>query len=129
MNRAARSTLYEVNSNIMLSLYKLNDMSNLDELINLEDRLQPVLLAKYYTVIGPTNSNEFDKFVQAANRNIDGFTIHQVLKNRNAIRNLLKAMNYSGDLRIYVMYANDHSMLLHSTVEEYIANNNINFQL
>ena len=103
-------------------------MKNLEELIELENRLKPVLLENHYTMIAPVDRNDLSEFIKIANKNIDGITIHNVLSNSNGIRTLLNAISYPKELRIYIMIPVDENTYIHGTIEDYIERFNIKFK-
>jgi hypothetical protein len=93
----------------------------LKELIIEEDKFQTFLNTKNdYTVIAPVDGEEFKKFIKLANDHIDGYTIHQVLKNKEQIRTLLMTLNSNTELAVYVVDDRMDQMILRATTDEYI---------
>ena len=103
-------------------------MNNLQELIELENRLQPHVREPYYTVIAPANDDDFEQFLLLANNTFEEVGLHNVLSNREGTRRIMENLYRNVDIRIFVIHRNNEAMLLHSTIEEYCRRNKIDFQ-
>lgn len=103
----------------------------LQELLDIQERLEPHLLPGYYSFIGPVNQNHFEPFMRTANNiaPVVAFSrsIHHVLSNKQAVQMALGIFSANEPLRLYVVQRGQGDILLHDTVEGYCEKNNIDF--
>lgn len=105
----------------------------LDELIEIQKRFQPYLLNQDYTFIGPDNGNLLEPFMQRANEiapvvGLIRETKH-ILGNQEATLKALSIFPDDTKLRVYIVNGKSDAYLLHSTIEDYCADNNIEFEI
>lgn len=101
---------------------------SLIELIHKEDNFQQHLLSPdHYTVIAPADFETFMAFVKLANDNIEGFTIHQVLKDKAGIRKLLGTLNPNIELSLHVVDGSEESTISKSFSDEYLQSHTSGF--
>ncbi|MBS1565312.1 MAG: hypothetical protein JST39_13040, partial [Bacteroidetes bacterium] len=105
----------------------------LQELIELEEQFQPHLLPGAYTFIGPSNPELFQPFMARANDLAPVVAmireIRHFMGNKQATRAALTTLPQCTTLRIYVIPNAHGQMLIHTTIEQYCNDNNINFNL
>ncbi|MEO5644243.1 MAG: hypothetical protein ABIQ40_04700 [Bacteroidia bacterium] len=100
----------------------------LKELIHEEDIFQTFLnTSNDYTLIAPVDMEQFKKFMVLADNHIDGYTMHQVFKNKAAIRILLQSLNPNIELAVYVIDDRIEDNILRTTCDDYINRFNSGF--
>lgn len=101
----------------------------LNELIQLQDKLEQYLLPNYYSFIGPENQNLLSNFANRVNDMAPVVSFNRrpidFLGNKNAVLLALPYLPVGTMLRIYVANSAHDNFLFHSTIEEYCNNNNI----
>jgi hypothetical protein len=103
----------------------------LRDLIKQQEKLQPFLKRGDYTFIAPSNSDLFGEYIKLASRiaPVTSFnsSIHEALSNEESGRVALSNFPSGTPIRIYVINAGaDDSFLMHSSIEDYCKDNNIN---
>lgn len=103
----------------------------LEELIQLQNRFQPFLRNRDYTFIGPEDQSLLEPFMRRANDLAPIVSIareiRHFLNNREAAIQALGALPADTQLRIYVVDGRSDDILLLDTIENYCANNKIEF--
>jgi hypothetical protein len=105
----------------------------LEELIQLQERFQPFLINYDFTFIGPEDPSLLEPFMSRANDLAPLVSINRELRhflnNRKAAIQALGVLPLNTQLRIYVVDGNFDDMLIHTTIENYCANINIEFEI
>jgi hypothetical protein len=103
---------------------------SLNELIELQAKLEPCLLLDDYSFIGPENQNLLNQFTNRVNdfAPIVSFNreLRHFLGNKEAVLAALPYLPHGTELRIYVINGKVDNVLLHDTIESYCKRNNIN---
>lgn len=105
----------------------------LNELKEINTKLQPHLVPGDFSFIAPTNGNEFEKYTQLVNQNAPvrtpmgiGRTIHSVLAETNTT-NAITELFANQELRIYIIVPpRDSPFVFHSDVKSYCEKHGIN---
>ncbi len=103
-----------------------------EQLIALDNRLQPFLTDRNYSFIAPIDQNLLQPFIERVNRIAPTValsrSIHHALGNRQATRRVLDTIPADIPLRIYVVtIVQNDSILMQETIEDFCRNNNIDF--
>ncbi|MVO11045.1 hypothetical protein GOQ30_17875 [Flavobacterium sp. TP390] len=103
-----------------------------EKLFELESQFQPFLLRNDYTFIGPTDPLILNNFYKLVNKIAPRIavlrSIHHALSNRDAVNQSLLYLSAETELKIYVVISNGiRGEVVHTTISEYCAKNNIIF--
>ena len=105
----------------------------IEELIQIQDRFQPLLRDQDYTFIGPEDHNLLEPFMRRANDLAPVVDINRELRhfldNRETAIQALDILPADSKLRIYVVNGQFDEMLFHHTIENYCIEHNIDFEV
>ena len=93
---------------------------NLDQLIVLEEQIEPFMESGYFTVIAPSNPATFDWFVEMVYKTTTANSMVSLLSNRSEVRNVLRTLNPEIDLKIYVIPKAKSDILIRQSLSEFI---------
>lgn len=103
------------------------------ELIQIQDRFQPLLRDQDYSFIGPEDQGLLEAFMRRANELAPVVDISRELRhfldNKETAIQALDVLPADTKLRIYVVSGRVDEMLFHHTIENYCKEHNIDFKL
>ena len=91
----------------------------LEQLIELKEKIDPLIDRQYFTLIAPSNARTFEWFIERVYVRVKANSMVELLSNRGVVRSVLRTLNPEINLRIYVISKATSTLLIHQTLDEF----------